>query len=138
MRVSEPSQIAAIELHLFRRDGKRVVLRVRRVDRDLCPLDRDLWCIVRADSEQDGKLTATSDGMDGKGCITGGDEDRTLGSEPGRAEFGTSFELGQDSDDLRKVTLGRVSIARASHDDSKLDLEAEHERPNQLANELLI
>ena len=114
---------------------------MRRVDRYLCPLnlaDHVKWCIVGADSERDRKLTATSGGMDGKGCITGSDEDRSLSSEPGGAEFGAALEISQDSDDLCRVTLGRVSIARASHDNSELGFEAEHESPDQLANELLI
>ena len=71
--------------------------------------------------------------MDSKGCITGSDEDRSLGSE-----FGTALEVSQDADDLCKITLSRIDIVRANHDDSKLGLKAEHERPDQLTDQFLV
>ena len=51
------------------------------------------WGVVGANAEGDGELAAASEGMDGKGCVTGGNEDRSFFREPSRSEVGSSLEV---------------------------------------------
>jgi hypothetical protein len=63
--------------------------------------------------------------LDGKGCVTGGDKDRSFVGKPSRSEVGSSLEVSQKSNGFDKVTLSWLSVVGAGHDDGKLDLEAE-------------
>ena len=100
LRISEPSEVGTVELDVFCCNGERVVLRMGRVDGDLRGLDlRDdvEWSVVGADAEGVRELAAASEGMDSKGRITGGNEDRSFFREPSRSEVGSSLEVGQES-----------------------------------------
>ena len=55
------------------------------------------WGVVGTNAEGDGELAAASEGMDGKGRVTGGNEDRSFFREPSRSEVGSSFEVRQKS-----------------------------------------
>ena len=67
--VSEPGQIAAVELDVFGRDGERIVLRVSRVKGDLGRLDLgdDMeGSVVRSNAKGDEKLATSSGRMHGE------------------------------------------------------------------------
>ena len=56
LRISEPSEVGAVELDVLRGDGERVVLRMSWVEGDLRGLDlRDdvEWSVVGTDAEAD-------------------------------------------------------------------------------------
>ena len=128
LRISEPSEVGTVELDVLRGDGERVVLRMSWVEGNLCGLDlRDdvEWSVVGADAEGDRELAAASEGMDSKGRVTGGNEDRSFIREPSRSEVGSSFEVRQESNAFDEITLSWLNVVGAGHDDSKLDLEAE-------------
>ena len=122
LRISEPSEVGTVELDvLFCCNGERVVLRMGRVDGDLRGLDlRDdvEGSVVGTDAEGDGELAAASEGMDSKGRVTVGNEDRSFFREPSRSEVGSSFEVGQESDAFDEITLSWLSVVGAGHDDS--------------------
>ncbi len=102
MRISEPSEVGTVELDVFCHNGERVVLRRGRVDGDLRGLDlRDdvEWSVVGADAEGDGELAAANEGMDSKGRVTGGNEDRSFFRKPSRSEVGSSFDVSVDDDE---------------------------------------
>ena len=120
LRISEPSEVGTVELDVFCRNGERVVLRMGRVDGDLRGLDlRDdvEWSVVVADAEGDGELAAASEGMNSKGRVTGGNEDRFFFREPSRSEVGSSLEIGQESNAFDEITLSWLSVVGAGHDD---------------------
>ncbi len=73
---------------------------------------------VGADAEGDGELAAASEGMDGKGRITGGNEDRFFFCEPSRSKVGSSLEVGQESNAFDEIALSWLSVVGADHDDS--------------------
>ena len=120
MRISEPSEVGTVELDVFCHNGERVVLRRGRVDGDLRGLDlRDdvEWSVVGADAEGDGELAAANEGMDSKGRVTGGNEDRSFFREPSRSEVGSSLEVRQKSNTFDEITLSWLSVVSAGHDD---------------------
>ena len=81
---------------------------------DLCGLDLTdgvKGSIVLTDAERDGQLATTGDRVDSEGSVTGGD----------------GYQVGKDADGFGLVTLSRRGVVRTSHDDCKLDLEAELE-----------
>ena len=120
LRISEPSEVGTVELDVFCCNGECVVLRMGRVDGDLRGLDlRDdvEWSVVVADAEGDGELAAASEGMNSKGRVTGGNEDRFFFREPSRSEVGSSLEIGQESNAFDEITLSWLSVVGAGHDD---------------------
>jgi hypothetical protein len=56
------------------------------------------------------KETTASEGMDGKGCDTGGDEDWSFIRKPSRSEVRSSLEVSQESDAFDEVTLSWFSV----------------------------
>ena len=139
--VSKPGQTAAVELHMFRRDGERVVLGVGRVDGDLSRLDlgddmKD--CIVSANAEGDRKLATASRRMHSESSVAGGNEGRAFRGVPGWSEVGASLEVGKEANDLGEIPLSWSTIVGASHDHCELSLEPELEDPNVYADELLV
>ena len=121
LRISKPREVGTIEFDVFSCDGERVVLRMGRVDGDLRGLDlRDdvEWGVVGTNAEGDGELATSSEGMDGKGRVTGGNEDRSFFREPSRSEVGSSLEVSQRSNAFDEITLSSLSVVSAGHDDS--------------------
>ncbi len=55
--------------------------------------------------------------MDSKGCVTGGDEDRSFVGKPSGSEVGSFLEVSQKSNGFDKVTLSWLSVVGAGHDD---------------------
>ena len=55
--------------------------------------------------------------MDGKSCVTGGDEDRFFIGKPSGSEVGRSLEVSQKSNCFDEVTLSWLSVVGAGHDD---------------------
>ena len=69
------------------------------------------WSVVGADAEGDRELAAASEGMDSKGRVTGGNEDRSFIREPSRSEVGSSFEVRQESNAFDEITASRLWMA---------------------------
>ena len=51
------------------------------------------WSVVGANAEGDRELTTAGEGMDSKGRVTGGNEDRSFICEPSRSEVGSPLEV---------------------------------------------
>ena len=130
LRVSEPGEIAAVELDVLCGDRECVVLGMRWIERDLCGLDLtdDMkGGIVLADAERDGQLTTTGVRVDSKRGVARGNELGSVSRVPGRSEVDRAFQVGEDADGFGLITLSRRGVVSTGHDDCELDLEAELE-----------